>query len=342
MYIDNTDAGPPFRWGVELTPDVPVETVVDLAVAAEANDFDVAFSSSHYNNREPLVALGQSAAVTEDIRLGPGVANPYETHPVRLASQVATLDEVSDGRAVLGLGAGDRSTLSNLGIERDRPLRRVLETMQVARRIWAGERVSHDGTFQAKDAGLSYGADRVPVFVGGQGPHMLGMAAKHADGVLVNAAHPLDYEWAIDQLEIGLADRPDARGPFSVAGFASVSVSEDESAAIDAARRPVAYIAGGASEAVLERHDLDVALAEVIGDAISAGEKQRAYDLVTPSMLEAFCIVGTPAEVADRVVSLFEHVDAVVLASPLGPDRATAIDLLGDVRSQVMPEVDPR
>jgi len=109
---------------------------------------------------------------------------------VKLASQVATLDEVSGGRAVLGVGAGDASTLRNLGFERDRPLRRVLETFKVAQDLWAGERVDHDGTFVARDAGLNYEVGEVPVYVGAQGPHMLRMAGKHADGVLVNASHP--------------------------------------------------------------------------------------------------------------------------------------------------------
>lgn len=335
MYGNNTNGDPPFRWGVELTPEIPVSDVVDLATAAEANGFGAVFGSSHYNNRDPLLALARIAAQTEAIRLGPGVVNPYETHPVRLASQLATLDEMSGGRAILGLGAGDRSTLTNLGIDRDRPLRTVLETMQVSRRIWSGEQVTHDGTFVAKDAGLNYETQPMPVFVGGQGPHMLRMAAKHADGVLVNASNPRDYEWATDQLAIGLEDRSEDKGPFTVAGFASVSIAEDEGAAITEARRPVSYIAGGAAEEVLERHDLDVELAAEIGAAISAGERERAYDLVTPAMLDTFCIVGTPESVAERIENLFDYVDAFVAASPLGPDRATAIELLGDVRTSV-------
>ncbi|MFC6767331.1 5,10-methylenetetrahydromethanopterin reductase, partial [Natrinema soli] len=184
-------------WGIELTPEHPPERVADLAALAEDEGFDVAFASSHYFNRDPFVVLSRMADVTDEIRLGPGVVNPYETHPVKLAAQTATIDEISDGRGVFGVGAGDRSSLSNLGLERDSPLRRVLETFDLARDLWDGRTVTHEGTFTARDASLNLEppSEHIPVYVGAQGPHMLRMSAKHADGVLVNAAHPRDLEW---------------------------------------------------------------------------------------------------------------------------------------------------
>ncbi|MFB6311455.1 MAG: LLM class flavin-dependent oxidoreductase, partial [Salinirussus sp.] len=124
--------------GIELTPDHPVENIADFGHMAELEGFSRVFVSHHYNNRDAIAALTALAAATEDLLLGPGVANPYETHPVTLASQVATLDEYSNGRAEFGLGAGDRSTLENLGVDRDRPLERVLETIRIARRLFAG------------------------------------------------------------------------------------------------------------------------------------------------------------------------------------------------------------
>lgn len=213
--------------GIELAPERPVPELVALGERVEREGFDTLFASSHYNNRDPFTVLSRVAAATDDIRLGPGVVNPYETHPVTLASRIATIDEASDGRAVCGLGAGDRSTLRNLGIDRDRPLRRVLETMKVSKRLWAGERVSHDGTFVARDAGLNYSASEIPAYVGAQGPNMLRMSAKHADGALVNGSHPRDFAWADERIAEGLDERPDDRGEFDFAAYACVSVAED-------------------------------------------------------------------------------------------------------------------
>lgn len=316
--------------GIELTPEIPIRDVVELGARAEREGFDAVFASSHYNNRDPFQALSRLAVETETVRLGPGVANPYETHPATLASRVATLQEASGGRAVFGLGAGDRSTLRNLGIERERPLRRVLETMRVARRLFAGERVDHDGTFTARDAGLNYGVDPVPVYVGAQGPHMLRMAGKYADGVLVNASHPDDVAWSRDRIEEGVADRDDAMDDPDVAVYASVSVAREAAAARAAARPPVAFIAGGANEHVLERHGIDADAAARVGEHVEAGRFEAAFAAVTDPMLDAFSVAGTVETVAERFGSLSEHADSVVVGAPLGPDRAEAVHLAAE------------
>lgn len=317
--------------GIELTPDRPVADLVELGVAGEGAGFDAIFTSCHYNNRDPFIALSQIAAATETIQVGPGVANPYDAHPVALASSVATLQEVSGGRAHFGLGAGDRSTLANLGVERDRPLRRVLETMQVARKLWAGERVTHDGTFQTVDAGLNYEpteAESIPVYVGAQGPHMLRMAAKYADGVLINASHPADVAWAVDQVDDGLSTRPDERGNFDVLVFASVSVAKSKTAAVEAARPPVAFIAGGANPRVLERHGIDAERATAVGTLIEEGSFAEAFEAVTPAMIDAFCVAGTPEAVAEKLEAIGEYADGIVAGSPLGPDPLRAVGLI--------------
>jgi 5,10-methylenetetrahydromethanopterin reductase len=331
--------------GIELTPEHPIDELVEIGETAEREEFDALFASCHYNNRDPFVVLDRVAAATGDLLLGPGVANPYETHPVALASRVATLEEASDGRAVCGLGAGDRSTLRNLGVERDRPLRRVLEAMKVSQQLWAGERVNHDGTFEARDASLNYadaigtvgGGDEgggeadIPVYVGAQGPHMIRMAAKHADGVLVNASHPKDFAWADEQVANGLAERPPERGDreaFDFAAYASVSLAADEDDAREAARPPVAFIVGGAAPPVLDRHDIDRERAAVIGDAIESGEFSTAFEAVTPRMIDACCVAGTPETAAEQIVGVLEHADSFVAGSPLGPDPKEAVGLV--------------
>ncbi len=317
--------------GIELTPEHPIERIGELGATAEANGFDTVFCSSHYNNRDPFLASDRIARRTDDVRLGPGVVNPYETHPVTLASRVATLDEASGGRAVFGIGAGDRSTLENLGFEHDRPLRRVLETFKVAEDLFAGERVDHDGTFRAADAGLNFEppSGKIPVYVGAQGPHMIRMAAKHADGVLLNGSHPKDFAWAAEHVEAGLETRPDERGSFDFAAYASVSIAEDGEAARKAARPPVAFIAAGAAPPVLDRHGIDRDRAERIGERISAGEFEAAFGAVTDEMRDAFCIAGTPETVGERIDAVMKYADSFVVGSPLGPDLEAAIRLAG-------------
>lgn len=320
--------------GVEFTPEAPVSDVADLAETAETEGLDAVLVSCHYNNRDPFAALSLVAQQTDTIHLGPAAANPYERHPVTLASQMATLQESSDGRAIFGIGAGDRSTLRNLGIDRSQPLRRVLETMQVGRQLWAGERVHHDGTFDAEDAGLNFEVSRIPTYVAAQGPEMLGMAGKYADGVLINASHPTDYAWAIDQVEEGVADRATHRPDVDVVAYVSTSIAEERTAARAAARPPVAFIAGSAPPAVLDRHDLDKATAADIGEHIEAGRFSEAFATVTPEMIDVFCVAGTPGTVTERFEALGKYVDGVVAGAPLGPDPSRALSLVAQAIRQ--------
>jgi 5,10-methylenetetrahydromethanopterin reductase len=322
-------------FGIELTPKHPLDRVADLGTAAEAAGYDTLFVSSHYNNRSPFAALSRLAAATEEIRLGPGVVNPFERHPVTLAGEVATIAEASDGRAVFGIGPGDPSTLGNLGLADDRGLRPVLESFKIARQLWDGERVSHDGTFEATDAGLNFDVPTpIPTYVGGEGPHMCKMAAKHADGLLYNGSHPADLRWAREQVADGLTDRLDDLGEFDLAAYASVSVAADGTAAREAARPPVAFIAAGSPPPVLDRHGIDADRAGEVGDAIATGDFDAAFDLVTPTMIDAFCAAGTVDEVADRLADVLDHADSIVVGSPLGPDVDVAVDLAAEAHDR--------
>jgi len=313
--------------GIEFSTDREISELVDLGERAEAAGFDALLASSHYNNRDPVAALTALAEATEAPNLGPAAANPYDTHPARLASQVATVQEYSGGRALFGVGAGDKSTLRNLGVERERPLRRVLETVQVTRKLHAGERATHHGTFDCEDAGLNYEVDPVPAYVGAQGPDMLRMAGKHADGVLVNASHPDDVRWSRERIAEGERERV-REDPVDVAVYASVSVAEDGDAARAAARPVVAFIAAGAPGAVLDRHGLSRERAERVGERISAGDISGAAGAVSEGMIDAFCLAGTPEEIEPGVEAILDAADGIVAAAPLGPDERAAIELI--------------
>ena len=78
---------------------------------------------------------------------------------------------------------------------------------------------------------------------------------------------------------------------------------------------------------MLDRHGIDHDRAAAIGEDISAGQFSEAFDRVTPAMIEAFCIAGSPDAVADRMAAVLDHADSLVVGSPLGPDLDAAIDL---------------
>lgn len=308
---------------VELVADQPVADTVNLARVAEEEGFDGVWVTDHYNNRNPFVALTAIAGETEEVQIGPGITNPYYAHPAYTANAVATLDEYSDGRARLGVGPGDPNTLAALEIERESPLYEVLDAVELTRALMRGEKVTEEGL--AKDAKLNYNTRVVPIYVGAQGPNMLRMAADHGDGILINASHPDDFRWSLEQIEEKETDA-------EIVAYTSFSVSEDREAAKKAARQPVSFVASASPPPVLERHGIDAELAEEIGGHVERGEFSTAFGKVSDGMLDAFSVWGTPEECGERVDALYETgVDTVVVGSPLGPDPAEAIRVASEL-----------
>jgi 5,10-methylenetetrahydromethanopterin reductase len=92
----------------------------------------------------------------------------------------------------------------------------------------------------------------------------------------------------------------------------------------------VAFIVGSAARPVLARHDIDTDRAGEIGTAIEEGRFSDAFEAVTPAMIDAFTVAGTPETVGERLAAIAEHVDSIVAGAPLGPELAPAVDLAAD------------
>ena len=180
------------------------------AVAAEEAAFDGLWMWDHLRDPErgarsrvPEVwtALTALAEVTQRITLGPLVRNVSNRHPGLLANMAATLQEISGGRLLLGLGAGGNRRLpyapeqESLGlvIEPDRTrAERVAEAAQVMRRLWAGDESSFAGTHYRleRPSGFLRPEPAPPIIIGGFGPRMAAIAGRYADGFNTQAGHP--------------------------------------------------------------------------------------------------------------------------------------------------------
>jgi alkanesulfonate monooxygenase SsuD/methylene tetrahydromethanopterin reductase-like flavin-dependent oxidoreductase (luciferase family) len=158
-----------------------------MALAAEEAGFDSIWLGDHllYEDRGPWEAwtlMAALAAVTERITIGPLVACVGFHPPGLIAKMTSTLDEISGGRFVLGLGAGwNRREFDAFGIPYDKRVSRFAEAFEIIRRSLAGERVTLDGTFHRVDelVLLPKPERQVPLMLGSSGPRMLGIAAEH-------------------------------------------------------------------------------------------------------------------------------------------------------------------
>lgn len=211
--LENPAPNPPprrLRTGLWLFPSGSARELVDAVVAAEEGGFDEVWIADEGVMREPLVVLSAASQRTTRIKLGIGITTPALRHPGALGSSIATLDELSNGRAILGLGVGGALTLDPLEIAVERPVRMIRDAIRVARAVIARE--AAEGYAPPTHA---MPARRVPIFVASRGEQINRLASSDADGVFLSGI-ALDrigetIRWAQSVRPIDVALFPSAR-----------------------------------------------------------------------------------------------------------------------------------
>lgn len=264
------------------------------AVAAEEAGFAEVWLTEDYCERGAFAVAGAVAAATERVRVGLGVVNPWTRHPLLTAMEFAALDELAEGRAVLGMGASNARWMDHdLGIPFSRPLGRLRESVALLRAALAGDRVDVDGEAFRVHTALAFqpGRTRPPIVLGVKGRHALAMAGEIADGVLLSVlSSPAYVGWAATQ--VGSAVPLSAYVAFAC---------DDDAAAARAALRPlVATFLGVHGEHDITRvAGLDPELADRFRQRWLAGEP--AEDLVTDQLVEVFAVAGAAGDCAAGV-----------------------------------------
>jgi 5,10-methylenetetrahydromethanopterin reductase len=293
--------------GLLLFSDYTIRELADLAALAESlgyRDFwytDVRFA------RDCYLGLAACAARTSTIRLGTGVTDPYSRHPAITAAAIATLDEISGGRAVLGLGAGGTG-MKELALERKLPVAALRETVEMVRALLRGEDVTSEGKVVSLNGGrLGFAPQRaeVPVWFATHGAQVTRLAGQVADGVLIaNTLVPSAFAFYVGQIDQGMAKAGRAPGAVDVGLRVEACIGEDDAAAFAVMRRRVAT-------RVLSQYphwdyltELNVSMpAEFTALAAErpADAASRAAALFPEEAVEAMVLAGNPERVARQL-----------------------------------------
>ncbi|WP_409199845.1 5,10-methylenetetrahydromethanopterin reductase [Methanobrevibacter sp. DSM 116169] len=319
------------KFGIEFVPNEPLDKIVKLVKLAEDVGFEYAWITDHYNNKNVYEALALIAEATDSIKLGPGVTNPYVRSPAISASAIATIDEISNGRATFGIGPGDKATFDALGIPWEKPVTTVKNAIADVRTLCAGGKTEGG----AQLGGVKAVQEEIPMYMGAQGPKMLETAGEVADGVLINASNPKDYEAAVPLLTKGRTGAGKDMNGFDVAAYTATSIGDDTEKAKGAAKIVVAFIVAGSPPALMARHGLPDDLPSKIGDCLGKGDFGGAMGLVDDAALDAFSVCGTVDDIVPKVEALGKMgVTQYVAGSPIGKDKEVSIKLLGEVISK--------
>jgi len=325
------------RVGIAFQSDKTLAEYRELASIVDRYDFATASVYQDLFFQSPWPALLQFAEHTKRPLLGPAVVNPYLTHPVLVAANLALLDRTSGGRAYLGVGRG--AFFDAIGVPQPRPLAAIRECVELVQRLLVGERSPYLGEiFQASEQAylrFPIPGRRLPVLIGGWGERIARLGGEIADVFKVGgSASAGSAPWFRERLDAGA--RRAGRDPSSVKlAFGAVTVVDrDRRKAESIARREVAmYVA-----AVARLEPTYPPSAEEIREietALSSGDETRAAEALSPETLRRFSCFGTPEDIAAHLKELFDAgVDLFELGTPHGEDEREAVRMLG---SEVLP-----
>jgi 5,10-methylenetetrahydromethanopterin reductase len=284
-------------------------------------------TDSSLHARNPYVYLTLAARRTSRLKLGTAVTNPVTRHPAVTAVAAATLAEVSAGRAILGIGAGDRPLLS-LGLKPAK-VAQLEDSVAAIRTLWTGETVTQNATgFSLHDAHYRFppGID-IPVFISATGPRTLELAGRIADGVILLAGlHPDGVRFALEHIDRGVEAAGRSSRPH-ITVFAYGAIDEDEEAAIAAARTIAAWFPQTAP-VYCEIAGLSKDIIERVQQSYAGGEFQEAgtaAEALPLDFVKRMALAGGRAEARQHLRNLAElGVDSVTVF-PLAKDRMATV-----------------
>jgi alkanesulfonate monooxygenase SsuD/methylene tetrahydromethanopterin reductase-like flavin-dependent oxidoreductase (luciferase family) len=280
-----------------------LETAVERVRLAESLGYDSTFVT-HIAARDSLTVLAAYAAATERIRLGTGVLPIYSRTPVATAQTAATLDELSGGRMVLGLGVSHRITVEGwYGSEISDPVAEMREYAGAVRAMFRGEDPSGGEVWPTSFRFMGYGVrPELPIYIAALSPHMLRLAGEIADGVLLWLCEP-NYvrETVIPEVREGRRRAGKDLEGFDVVPAVPAAVTEDRGATLDRVRGDlIPYLSLPFYRAMLDRSGFAAEI-EGFDAAIQSGDTEGAKAAISESMLASLGGFGSAADVQEAV-----------------------------------------
>ncbi len=298
----------------------------EIAALAEDAGFDAVWTGELYN-RSATVPMAMLAAATSRVRIGSNIAYGAGRSPLIWAAEARDLDELSEGRVVLGLGNGTRGMLENwLSVSGDAPAARMEELVEVLRKLWRLHEgpVHHDGRFYRVHLAPTAETpapfqEHLPIWTAGVNAGMVRVAGRVADGLV---AHPMMTTAYLDEvirpsLVRGAAESGRSLDGFVVKGIRMCALDADE----EAARRRLAfaiaqYVPARTYDRLMALHGWEAAQERI---RIAAKERDGAAmaAAVPDDMIDAIGVACAPTDLAGRVAVHTRDFDHLNLAAPV-------------------------
>jgi len=295
-------------FGVTVLPDPPASRVAELMKIAERHGFEYGWTyDSHILWHDPYPLLTLAALETSTLKLGLNVTNPGTREPTVTASAFATLQAISGGRMVIGIGRGD-SARRTIG-------QKPVSVGEFERSVAMIRDLANGRPVRWNDADIhlewAQGQPDIPVYGAGYGPKVLSVVGRVCDGVIIQLADPDIIEWIVGQVHAAAEEAGRDPSEIKVMACAPAHVSDDLADARNQVRWFPAMVSNHVFD-LLAKHD-KATLPPALVEYVERMERSK-YDYSEHSRVGAehgeqiddetcdrFCILGTPEQHVEKL-----------------------------------------
>ncbi|GAB2914135.1 LLM class flavin-dependent oxidoreductase [Streptomyces mayteni] len=291
-----------------MLPDYPLRDSLASIRLADELGFHACYAADETWHKDLWQLFAVAAGQTSRIRLGPSVSPVTLREPSLIAQSLATLDELSDGRAEGVLSSGNFGLLAQYGMDwaKTRPLTRVKEALHVVRTLLDDGAITHRGDFYTYDGLFTFARPvqrRLPLMLGAmRGPRSIEAAGELSDGCHHALSYTREaYDYAVTHLRAGAERANKDWRTLDIGAWVVFATGPDSSVAKEAARSMVGIYASSMPAEQLRRNGVDPEELAPIIDAIAAGDLARGIELTTPEIADRLSIAGTPDECLAKI-----------------------------------------
>jgi 5,10-methylenetetrahydromethanopterin reductase len=309
-----------------------------FAQYAEKKGFEAVWHAESRLARDAITPLAAIAAVTERIKLGTGVINNWTRNVGLTAATFLTLDDLSDGRGLLGIGAWWDPLAWKVGIERKRPLKAMREYVTVLQRLFKMENVTFEGEFvNVRDIRLDvvygdpYTPRKIPIYIGATGWDMIELTGEIADGLLLNYLVSPEYnQKALEHLAIGAKASGRKLGEIDRPQLIVCSLDQDRDRAFENVRPLIAQYLGQQPH-IAKASGVKESLIEEVKSALGGwpakpGGLENAKQLIDDGLIELITASGTAEDCLEKVQEYNNTGCTCPILYPLSDDVQAMID----------------
>jgi 5,10-methylenetetrahydromethanopterin reductase len=334
------------KFGIGFMPDGRIDKIVECVKLAEKRQFDFlwilnSIPLNDFRDAYPLISI--LSMETKRIMIGAWASNLFAYHPALMLISVLTVNELSNGRAMISLSLDNPSILKALGKEANVDKARFLKDLiLIMKDLLNGKTISYDGEiFKFENIALFHKPkNKIPIYVLASTDEELRIAGQLADGVLLNA--PLEYfKFAWKIVKDGAKEVNRDLNEFELVNWLPWSVSKDVKLAKDLVKPYIAKLIMNMPKGFLEKLGMDEGLKERIKNSIESRSSLNEY--ISDEVVEKLSFTGTIWDCNKKVK---DYVKAsgwpevrgklqLVIGEPFGPNPLEAIDFIGKETVQI-------